>query len=39
METGVFLTYEDVFRTHVEHALTSGDSVFLERVTDFIEGL
>lgn len=39
METGAFLTYEDVFRPHVERALTTGDSVFLERAADFIEGL
>lgn len=39
MGTGAFLTYEDVFRPHVEHALTTGDSAFLERTADFIEGL
>ena len=39
METGAFLTYEDVFRPHVEHALATGDSVFLERAADFIEAL
>ena len=31
METGAFLTYEDIFRPHVEHALTTGDLAFLER--------
>ena len=25
MGTGAFLTYEDVFRPHVEHALATGD--------------
>ena len=39
METGAFLTYEGVFRPHVEYALTTGDLVFLERVANFIEGL
>lgn len=39
METGAFLTYEDIFRPHVEHALTTGDLAFLERTADFIEGL
>lgn len=33
------LTYEDVFRPHVEHAPTTGDPAFLERTADFIEGL
>lgn len=39
METGAFLTYEDVFRPHVEHALTTGDLAFLERAANFIERL
>lgn len=39
METGAFLTYEDVFRPHVEKALQAGDTAFLERVANFIEGL
>lgn len=39
IKTGAFLTYEDVFRPHVEHALMIGDSAFLERVADFIETL
>ena len=39
METGAFLTYGDVFRSHVERALTTGDSVFHERTADFIENL
>ena len=39
METGAFLTYEDVFRPRIEHALTAGDSTFLERTANFIESL
>lgn len=39
METGAFLTYEDVFRPYIEHALATGDSAFLERTAVFIENL
>lgn len=39
METGAFLTYEDVFRPCIEHALATGDSAFLERAAVFIESL
>lgn len=37
METGAFLTYEDVFRPCIEHALATCDSAFLERAAAFIE--
>ena len=39
MDTGAFLTYEDVFRPHVERAIAGGDESFLGRVADFIENL
>lgn len=39
METGAFLTYEDVFQPHIERALEIGDSAFLKRAADFIEDL
>jgi len=39
MDTGAFLTYEDVFRPHVEKAVESGDAGFLERAGAFIESL
>ncbi len=39
MDTGAFLTYEDVFRPHIEHALANGDAGFLYRAGAFIEDL
>ena len=39
MDTGAFLTYEDVFRPHVELAVENGDAGFLERASTFIEDL
>lgn len=39
MDTGAFLTYEDVFRPHVERAIEEGDASFLERASAFIEDL
>lgn len=39
METDAFFTYEDVFRSHIENALKTGDLAFLKRAADFIEGL
>ena len=39
IDTGAFLTYEDVFRPHVERAIEGGDASFLERAGSFIEGL
>ena len=39
MDTGAFLTYEDVLRPHVENAIECGDAKFLEKVAAFIEGL
>lgn len=39
MDTGAFLTYEDVFRPHVERAVEDGDAGFLDRAGSFIEDL
>lgn len=39
MDTGAFLTYEDVFRPHMERAIANGDKSFLDRATAFIERL
>lgn len=39
MDTGAFLTYEDVFRPHIERAIEDGDAGFLERASAFIEDL
>jgi hypothetical protein len=39
MGTGAFLTYEDVFRPHVEKAIANKDAEFLERASVFIEDL
>lgn len=39
MNTGAFLTYEDVFRPHIEAAIEKNDAIFLERAGDFIEEL
>ncbi len=39
MDTGAFLTYEDIFRPRIERALKTGDSAFLERAANFIENL
>ncbi|MEE8722943.1 MAG: hypothetical protein SOI38_08220 [Eggerthellaceae bacterium] len=39
MDTGAFLTYEDVFRPHVEKAIADNDKGFLDRAADFIESL
>ena len=39
MDTGAFLTYEDVFRPRIERAIEDGDANFLERAGAFIEDL
>ena len=39
MDTGAFLTYEDVFRPHLESAIDGDDASFLERAGAFIEEL
>ncbi len=39
MDTGAFLTYEDVFRPHVEKAVAQKDVFFAERAFAFIEKL
>ena len=39
MDTGAFLTYEDVFRPHIEKAIEENDMPFLERVSTFLEDL
>ena len=39
MDTGAFLTYEDVFRPHIERAIEDGDADFLGRAGVFIEDL
>ena len=39
MDTGAFLTYEDVFRPHIERAIENGDADFLDRASAFIEDL
>lgn len=39
MDTGAFLTYEDVFRQHLEHAIEEADAIFLKRAGSFIEDL
>ena len=39
MDTGAFLTYEDVFRQHLERAIEKGDASFLKRAGSFIEDL
>lgn len=39
MDTGAFLTYEDVFRPHIEIAIDGDDASFLERAGAFIEEL
>ena len=39
MDTGAFLTYEDVFRSRLERAVELGDNGFTERAGAFIEEL
>ena len=39
MDTGAFLTYEDVFRPHIEKAIAQDDTLFAERAFSFIESL
>ena len=39
LDTGAFLTYEDVFRRHIETAIRIQDKGFLERVGNFLETL
>lgn len=39
LDTGCFLTHEDVLHTHIEQAIESGDSTFLKRVGGYIEKL
>ena len=39
MDAGAFLTYEDVFRPHIERAIEEGDAAFLERASAFLEDL
>lgn len=39
MDTGAFLTYEDVFRSRLEWAVELGDNGFTERAGAFIEEL
>lgn len=39
MDTGAFLTYEDIFRPHLERAIKEGDEAFLNRASGFIEEL
>ncbi len=39
MDTGAFLTYEDVLRPHIEKAVMRNDGHFAERAFEFIEKL
>lgn len=39
VNTGAFLTYEDVFRPHIEQAVENGNTSFIERASSFIEDL
>ena len=39
MDTGAFLTYEDVFRSRLEKAIALVDVAFLQRAGAFIEEL
>lgn len=39
MDTGAFLTYEDVLRPRIEQAIESGDEDCLSRAREFIESL
>lgn len=39
MDTGCFLTHEDVLHGHIEAALAENDSPFLRRVGTYIEKL
>lgn len=39
MDTGAFLTHEDVLRPHIEAALDEGGREYLERAAAYIEGL
>ena len=37
IDTGAFLTYEDVFRPFIENAIANNNNVILERVSSFLE--
>ena len=39
LNTGAFLTYEDVFRPHIEAAILANDAPFLLWASNFIEDL
>lgn len=39
IDTGAFLTYEDVFRPRFEEAVEQGDTTFTTRASAFIERL
>lgn len=39
LDTGAFLTYEDVFRKHIEVAIRVKDNAFLQRAGKFTEAL
>ena len=39
IDTGAFLTYEDIFRPYIERAVENGDLAFLDRASTFIEDL
>ena len=39
LDTGAFLTYEDIFRPYIEDAIANNDRVALRRVANFIEKL
>ena len=39
MDTGAFLTYEDICRPRIERAVAQGDVLFAERAFAFIEKL
>ena len=39
IETGAFLTYEDVFRPKIEDAVKKQDVAYLNKVAEFVEKL
>lgn len=39
LDTGAFLTYEDVFRKHIETAVRTDEEAFLKRTSEFLEDL
>ena len=39
IDTGAFLTYEDIFRPHIEKAIEENNADFIERASVFVEDL